>query len=768
MIRLPARAILRFRFAIIGFWALVAALAVPGARRAGNVLRVEGQASATESEQVYRLVREAFAQPVAQYFAITVQGPIPVDAAPFTALIEELVREARAEPYIRQVVSFLDADDETLVSSDRRSTFVVAVLTAEESAIAMLRTPDVRALVRRVMARHAPREGFEVHVTGGPAAEYDVRTTSVQDARRGEQRSLPLAAVVLVLAFGALVAAVLPLVVGVFAIVCALALVYVAAQFHPMSVFVLNLISMIGLGVGIDYSLLIVTRFREELNRGQPAREATLRTIATAGRAVVTSGLTVVVGLAGLFVIPLPETRSIAMGGVFVVATAVALSTTLLPAALSLLGRAIDRPRWLARRLAWYHAPFGWERWARWLGQHPWRAITIGGIVVAAITWPILGIRIGLPRAGWFPAGTDSDRGADVLGEMGARGAVQPIRVIVRAPEGRRIVASRYLRGLRRLSDTLHADARVARVRSVVDLEPGTSVLEYSMLYSDIARARQRYPEFLGAFLSPDSRITLLDVQPADTTSLLTAMDLVRDIRLVRGNIPGLDSVDVLVGGFVASGVDLQAQLLRRFPLLIAVVLVTTAVMLFVAFQSVLVPIKAVVMNCLSVAGAFGLIVLVFQHGVGAGLFHLSSGTGAIYVLVPVLVFAVVFGLSMDYEVFLLSRVKEAFDRTGRNDQATMEGLSATASTITSAALIMMIVFGAFSLAKVLAVQLIGFGLAVAVFLDATLIRMVLVPAIMHIAGEWNWWPGVRRSRTGKAGAGPGISPSAPLPPRAG
>ena len=172
--------------------------------------------------------------------------------------------------------------------------------------------------------------------------------------------------------------------------------------------------------------------------------------------------------------------------------------------------------------------------------------------------------------------------------------------------------------------------------------------------------------------------------------------------------------------------------------------LVITAIMLFVAFESIIVPIKAVVMNCLSVAGTFGLIVLVFQHGVGATLFGLDGPTETVYVVVPVLVFAVVFGLSMDYEVFLLSRIKEAFDRTGRNRQATMEGLSATASTITSAAAIMIIVFGTFSFARVLAVQLIGFGLAVAVFLDATLIRMILVPAIMHIAGDWNWWPGVR------------------------
>jgi RND superfamily putative drug exporter len=757
VITLPARFIVRLRFLIIAAWAVVAALVVPGARRVGDVLRVEGQAASTESEQVYRLVREAFEQPIAQYFAVTLRAGVPVDSPPFAPLIEDLSRSLRAEPYIRQVISLKDADEPALVSADRRSTFLVAVLTAEESGAALLRTPDLRTVVRRVVSRHATDVGFEAHVTGAPALEYDVRTTSMEDARRGERRSLPLAGVVLVLAFGALVAAVLPLGIGVFAIACALALVYVAAQFHPMSVFVLNLISMIGLGVGIDYSLLIVTRFREELNRGQPVREATVRTIATAGRAVVTSGLTVVVGFAGLLVIPLPETRSIALGGVFVVGAAVALSVTLLPAVLSLLGRAIDQPRWLARRLAWYHAPIGWERWARWLGHHPWRAVTIGGLAIAGITWPLLQIRIGLPRAGWFPTGTDSDLGAEILDAMGSRGAVQPVRMILRAPEGTRIVSSQYLRGLRRLSDTIRTDARVARVRSPVDIRPGISTLQYSMLYSDLVRARTRYAEFLGAHLSQDNRTALFDIQLADSTSLLTAMEVVRDIRhLARSGVRGLDSVDVLVGGFVASGVDLQDQLLRRFPLLVAVVLVTTAIMLFVAFQSVLVPLKAVVMNCLSVAGAFGLIVLVFQHGVGAGLFHLVTGTGAIYVLVPVLVFAVVFGLSMDYEVFLLSRVKEAFDRTGRNDQATMEGLSATASTITSAALIMMVVFGAFSLAKVLAVQLIGFGLAVAVFLDATLIRMVLVPAIMHIAGGWNWWPGVRVTRERKAAKGEG------------
>jgi len=223
---------------------------------------------------------------------------------------------------------------------------------------------------------------------------------------------------------------------------------------------------------------------------------------------------------------------------------------------------------------------------------------------------------------------------------------------------------------------------------------------------------------------------------------------------VANGGVRGLDSVQVSVGGFVASGVDLQDDLLGRFPLLIGLIVVTTAIMLALAYRSILVPLKAVAMNCLSVAGAFGLIVLVFQRGVGGHFFGLRGPTEAIYVVVPVLVFAVVFGLSMDYGVFLLSRIKEAFDRTGRNDQATMEGLSATASTITSAAAIMIIVFGTFSFARMLVVQLIGFGLAVAVFLDATLIRMVLAPAIMHIAGRWNWWPGVKPDGAPRAGTG--------------
>jgi RND superfamily putative drug exporter len=750
----PARAIIRFRFLIILFWIVVAVLALPRAAAVHEVLEVEGETVlGSDSRVAADLIREAFPRPIGEYFAVTLTGPVPIDSAPYAALLDSLTRTADAEPYISRVMSYLTSprEEEFLVSPDRHTTFFIAAASPSTNGSATDFVPPFREAIHGTVERIPWASAYRVHVTGGPGLDYDIRTVSKEDTERGERKALPISAAILVLAFGALVAAFLPLVVGVFAIECALALVHFAAGFYPMSVFVLTIVSMVGLGVGIDYSLLIVTRFREELNRGRGAREAAERATATAGRAVVTSGLTVLLGFAGLLITPISETRSIGLGGLFVVAAAVLLSVTLLPAVLSIIGRGIDRPRWIAKRLAWYHAPTGWERWARWLGHHPWRALVIGGVAVAAITWPLAKIKIGLPRSGWFPAETESSEGVAALEGIGARGALQPVRVVLQAPEGQNVLSTRYLRGLKRLSDTLRADPRVDQLRGPVDIEPGMSILRYTMLYSNMERARERSPEFYSAYLSEDNRTTLMDVLLSDTTSLTSSMDVVRDIRaIIDGGVRGLDSVTVYVGGFQAGSVDLQDRLLERFPTIIAFVLIATAVMMFIAFQSILVPIKAVIMNCLSVAGAFGLTVLVFQYGVGSSIFGLEEATEAVYVVVPVVVFAVVFGLSMDYEVFLLSRIKEAFDRTGRNDQATMEGLTATASVITSAAAIMIIVFGTFAFSRVLPAQLLGFGLAAAVLLDATLIRMVLVPAIMHIAGSWNWWPGVRKATSAR------------------
>jgi RND superfamily putative drug exporter len=744
-----ARAVVKGRWVVLVVWAVVGVVAAVRAPATPSLLNIRGGSyRPTEASRTQDLLTSRFSRPIGEFFAITLQGPESFDSPAPRATLDTLLAALRRQPYVRGLVSYPSTGDTTFVSPDRRSTFVIVALEATRGDSAGALVMPVRRLVRATMAAMPDGRRYQALVTGRAPLDLDVRTVVTRDSAQGEKRLLPLTLVILVLAFGALVAAALPLIVGVLAIAVSLAIIGLIARITPMSVFVLNMTTMIGLGVGIDYSLLVVTRFREELARGARRQIAAANTLATAGRAVITSGLTVVVGFGALLLTPLIETRSVGIGGLIVVAVAVALSTTLLPALLAILGRQIDRPRWLARRLAWYHAPQVWEKWARTLSRHPGRALAYGGAVIALLTCPVFFIKIGLPSRHWWPTGTEAGQGLDALSRMGVAGFVQPVRVVVQVPQGRSVVEATALRGLMTLSDSLRADPRVREVRSLVTLQPKGSLLGYSVLYSDLADARAKYPDFLDAYLSSDRRLTLLDVILADTTSLTTATDVVTRARtLARAQLRGTKGMTITVGGYSAAALDFQEDLLARFPLLVLLILGATAAMLALAFRSVLVPIKAIIMNTLSVSATFGLIVLVFQRGVGSQLFGLDGPTSAIFVAVPVLVFAVVFGLSMDYEVFLLSRIKEAFDRSGRNTEATMEGLSATASVITSAALIMILVFGIFAFARVLAMQLMGFGLAVAVLLDATVIRMVLVPAFMQAMGRWNWWPGVRRIR---------------------
>jgi RND superfamily putative drug exporter len=745
-----ARNLIRWRWAVIVAWAVIGYLAAARAPHVVEVLNTRGGSRApTEASRVDEILRTRFNKPLNDFFAVTLEAPERFDSGLPRELLDSLIARFERRRFVTGVVSFRSTGDSTFVSKDGKATvLLLGLVSAKGDSVARM-VPPVRKTVSETLAdlRLDPNT-YRVRVTGRSPLDLDIRNIAASDSRRGEIRLLPLTAGILLLAFGALVAAVLPLIVGFLAIWITLAIISVLATFTPMSVFVLNMTTMLGLGVGIDYSLLIVTRFREELNRGLRRREAALRALSTAGVAVLTSGLTVVVGFAALLLTPLVETQSVGLGGLVVVAVAVALSTTLLPALLAVLGRQIDRPRWLARRLTWYHAPTAWERWARSLSRHPRRALAIGGASIALLTAPVFWIRIGLPARNWWPDQTEAGQGVKALEAMGVSNMILPVRIVVEAPAGQTAVNATSLRGLRALSDSLRADPRIRQVRSIVDLEPGTSILQYSLLYSDLPAAREKYPGLLDAYLSTDGKVALIDAILSDTTSLPSGMDASRRARALAHSPPKqLKGAKILVGGYTASNLDLQDLMLAQFPMLVFLILACTGVMLAIAFKSVLVPIKAVIMNTLSVSATFGLITLVFQYGVGGKLLGLDGPTSAIFVVIPVLVFAVVFGLSMDYEVFLLARVKEAFDRSGKNDQATEEGLSATASTITSAALIMILVFGVFAFARVLAMQFLGFGLAVAVLLDATIIRMVLVPAIMHLAGEWNWWPGGQKKR---------------------
>ena len=740
-----ARALVRGRWWVVLLWTGVGAFAATEAARVPDRLDVRGGSlQPTEASRVDALLATRFRQDIGETFLVLVSGPGPFDRTRPQAVLDSLGAALAREPYVRDVTSFASAGDTTLFSPDRRTAVVLVTLrVARADSILKLVLP-LRAAARRALETLAGGSAYRVIVTGDTPLERDMLTVTTEDVGRSERRLLPVAGVILLVACGSPLAALLPLALGFLAIAVALALIGALATVWPMSIYVLNVATMIGLGVGIDYSLLVLTRFREELERGAPLREAVARTVTMAGATVAASGLSVAVGFAGLLFTPLVETRSIGIGGLVVVVVAVLLATTFLPAVLTLLGPRAVRRWWRPAHAA---AAALWGRWAQLLARRPAWAFIASALVLVGLSAPVARLRVGLPVRHWWPSGTEAGEGLELLQQIGGVGYVQPVRVVVDWPPGRSAVDPGGLRGLRILSDALRADPRVRTVQSLVDLRPKTSLLEYALLYSDLAAVRAREPEALDRFLSTDHRATRLDVVLADTTSLLGTMDVVRHARrLATERARPLRDARILVGGYVAENVDFQDDLLARLPLLAGVIFAATALMLGLVFRSLLVPVKAVLVNALSVGATLGLIVLVFQQG--------SSGTGAIFVAVPVLVFAVVFGLSMDYEVFLLARVKEAFDRTGDNDRATVEGLGVTAGVITSAALLMIAVFGAFAFARVLVVQLLGFGLAVAVLLDATIIRLVLVPAVLHLAGRWNWWPGARaRSEAGDGGS---------------
>ncbi|HXW96164.1 MAG TPA: MMPL family transporter, partial [Gemmatimonadales bacterium] len=466
-----SRALIRWRWAIIVFWTVLGYVAAEKSPQVVQVLNVRGGSrEETEASAADRMLRERFAKPLNDFFAVTLEAPGSVDSAPAALLLDSLIAKFQRQSYITTVASFRSTHDSTFLGRDGKGTFLVLGINGEDGEGVGKLVEPVRALVREAFTQTAVDTGaFRVRVTGRSPLDLDVRTVVAADSRRGEIRLLPLTAGILLLAFGALVAALLPLIIGFLAIWITLAIVVILAAFTPMSVFVLNMTTMLGLGVGIDYSLLIVTRFREELNRGLRRQDAAARALSTAGAAVLTSGMTVIVGFAALLLTPLVETQSVGIGGLVVVAVAVALSTTLLPALLAVLGRQIDRPRWLARRLTWYHAPTAWERWARNLGRHPRRALVVGGSVIAILTAPVFSIKVGLPSRNWWPTATEAGQGVQALDRMGISNIILPVRMLVEVPAGQSVLSATSLRGLKTISDSLRADPRVAQVTSIVD-----------------------------------------------------------------------------------------------------------------------------------------------------------------------------------------------------------------------------------------------------------------------------------------------------------
>jgi RND superfamily putative drug exporter len=596
------------------------------------------------------------------------------------------------------------------------------------ATIALHTLPDeFRTIIPQIQGALRPTV-LQTTLTGSPIFFSDIQEVTERDLRRAEIISFPFAGLALLLVFGSLTAAVLPALVGGAAVAVTLGAIVLVAQFTDVSIFVMSLVSMLGLGLGIDYSLFIVSRFRDELAHHEVA-DAMSVAMATAGRAVLFSGLTVMIGLIGLTTFTFNALRSMGIAGSIVVGLSVLAATTLLPAILSIVGRGVDRFRVLPARPP---VTGFWHGVAQTVMRRSVLVLVTVVAILVALGLPFLHVEFGAPDASILPTNVQSRQGFDQLRAAFGEGEISPILVAVTAPDS--IYAPERIAALDDFVARIQADSRVERVDSIVSLDPRLTPEQHRLIFADPAHIADPYARAFAAETTRD-RFTLVRVVSRSGQTSDLSKSLVKAIR----NTPIGGELSFRVAGGTAGVIDYSEGLYHEFPRALAFILISTYLVLLVLFRSVILPIKALVMNTLSIVAIYGALVVVFQDGALATWLGFEP-LGFIEASLPIVMFCVLFGLSMDYEVFLLSRIKEAYDDGLDNSRSVATGLEQTGRLITSAAAIVVLVSGSFIAADIVLIKALGLGTAIAVLLDATIVRGLLVPATMQLLGDWNWW----------------------------
>lgn len=707
----------------IAAWLALLLVLAPLARDVERRMEVAARVPGSESEEVaHRLARD-FRSPFAEYAVLVLGGAPAPDTPAGAALLAEAVAALDTVPGVARTFSWRDAPDSLWLA--RGGTFVVVGLAPPDGRSDALVQP-LRAAVAPLAARH---RGVSFAFTGEVMLNHDLRTASAADAAAAERRVLPVTALLLVLAFGGVLAALVPVATGASAIVATSGVLALLALRWPISVLALNVVSMLGLGLGIDYALLAVARHREARGRGLPPRDAAVETARTAGPTIMVSAAAVAIGLGALLALAIPELRSVGAGGLVVTIVGALMAATLVPATLAMAGRWMDAGASRAAR------PARWAAWSAFVVRHPLRVLAVAGLPVALLAWQARRLRTELPRGDWLPPALESARGVHALQALRRSGVVQAVRVVVELPAGTSVWDARGWEAVRRVGDLLAAERDVDRVRALPALAgpvlPGPTLR--ALIPHDV----------VATMASADGRLALVEAVPREGTTPRALDALVARLRARdAATLTGVAGARVLVGGLPGFNADYAAAIGTRGPAIVLLVVVATALALAIAFRSVLVPLKAVLLNLLSVSAAFGAVVLVFQDGVGLALLGLPAPLDGTFPAVWPLVFCVTFGLSMDYEVFLVSRVAEARRRGLAEPDAVAEGVARTAGVITSAAAVMLVVFAAFALGDFVLMKIMGVALATAVLVDATVVRLALGPALLVLAGRWNWWPG--------------------------
>ncbi len=710
-----AGAIGRRRRWVVAVWVAIVVCALPFAAKQTDHLTGGGfDVPGSQSKRVSEALQNEFGSR-ADGIAVLLRAAPGASAAERGAAVDRVRREVAGVAEVTLPAPAALAGRRQL----QRTGTALLALRSDQSSDALI---DSAATLRDDLDPGSAAAGVTPYLVGQPTIWAGMQEISKQDLSQAEASGFPIVAIILLVVFGSLAAAALPLALGFVSVLVTGALIYFISLQMTMSVFVTNMASMIGIGVAIDYSLFILARYREEREAGLSKREARARSLSTSGLAVSFSGLAVIISLAGLWMVDNQALRSMALGAMTVVAVSILTATTLLPALIAMLGdrvlpggivgrvesflrrrvlRRPDRASAAAGSPGVGASPF-WRRWTASVMAHPWAAIVSVSAVLLVLASPLLSIQTGTEALAQFPKGSDVRVGSE-LASRALGGGTDPIQVVAefgQAPGA----ADR---------------AAVAGFARELGATPGVSSVAP--------------PAYAGAS-------ALIQVTPSAGSESDAATALVERLRdtVVPGSALGR-AATVSVGGETARSHDVREQIGGSMWKIVLFVLALSFLVLMVMLRSLLLPLKAVLMNLLSIGAAFGVLVAIFQWGWLDGFLGFE-GQGAIDTINVPLIFAVVFGLSMDYEVFLMSRIRERYLRHGDNERAVAEGLSSSARTISSAALIMTAVFGVFVLTGVPSIKELGLGCAVAIALDATLVRLILVPAAMKLMGRWNWW----------------------------
>jgi len=686
-----------------------------------------------EAVRAVRLVDAELAPRPPSFGLIFSSSTLRASDPAFANAVKQTLDPLRADRRVTRVRTPWDDDEEPdarMISPDGRHAAVVVEVAGRAPAFASMVVPSAPPDLYPALRAKIHSDTLGILAFGPMALNHDFTEMVKRDLRRAELVVLPAVLVFLVVVFGSVVAAALPLAVGLLGVAAGTAVTGLLARVMPVSAYAANVVSMIGLGVAIDYSLFVVSRYREELSTHAPTA-ALSRTLATAGRTVIFSGMAVGIGLLGMILLRMGSVSTIGIASTVVVGFAVLYSLTLLPALLAILGPRVNS------LLLWRRSGAGvehttWYRLATAAMARPWHVIVPVALILIVLGLPFRHIHLGTPDIATLPDEDESRRGEELLAQQFPQLRPNSVVVIVHYPDNVGLTPAR-VEELYTLSRWLAQQPGVTRVDSVVDFHPRISLEQYKMA---AAAPREMLPprlqEAFEQLTSP--RLSMLVVQ----TPLAPGSEAARQlVRTIRARHPAVAS-QLLVTGITAYDLDFAALVWRVAPGAIAFVLAATYVALFVLLGSVLLPLKAVLMNCLSVTASYGALVWIFQDG---HFQHMLGFTPApIEPVIPLIMFCVLFGLSMDYEVLLLSRTHEEFEHTRDNDRAIVAALAATGRLITGAALIMATVFFGFGVARAVMIKEMGIGMGIAIVMDATVIRALLVPATMRLLGDWNWW----------------------------